>query len=79
MAELRCERLFFRVPMEQIAYVRFIVESYEGLALCTSLPGRCEMEWQVPRELLPEAQLLALALAREAGLVPIARPADWPD
>ena len=47
-----CCQLFFRLPREQIAYVRFIVESYEGLAQVTSLPGRGEMEWLIPRPLV---------------------------
>jgi len=74
----RCERRYFRVPLDQIAYVRFVVESYEGLAQVTSLPGRAEMEWVVPAAFAEVAGSLAHALAEEAGLVPIARPADWP-
>jgi hypothetical protein len=73
----RCERRYFRLPLEQIAYVRFIVESYEGLAQVTSLPGRAEMEWVVPTALAPLADSLARALALEAGLTAIARPDDW--
>ncbi len=74
----RCQRLYFRVPLEQIAYVRFIVESYEGLAQVTSLPGRCEMEWIVPASLAPVAESLAGSLALEAQLVRIEPPGDWP-
>jgi hypothetical protein len=75
----RCERRYFRLPLDQIAYVRFVVESYEGLAQVTSLPGRAEMEWVVPVPLTPVAESLARALALEAGLVPIERPEDWPE
>jgi len=78
MPHARCHRLFFRLPKDQIAYVRFTVESYEGLAQVTSLPGRGEMEWRIPAPLLQEARGLARALAEEAGLVPIPQPADWP-
>ena len=73
----RCERRYFRLPLDQIAYVRFIVESYEGLAQVTSLPGRAEMEWVVPTTLAPLADSLARSLMDEAGLTPIERPDDW--
>ena len=63
----------------QIAYVRFIIEAYDGLAQVTSLPGRGEMEWLVPDELIAQAEALASALAEEAGLTPIPRPEDWPE
>jgi hypothetical protein len=70
-------RLYFRVEASQIGYIRFIVESYEGLAQVTSLPGRAQLEWIVPRSLLPQAEALARALAAETLLVPIERPEDW--
>lgn len=70
--------LYFRLPPKDIAYVRFIVESYEGLAQVTSLPGRGEMEWIVPTSLLPEAESLAAALSQEISLVRIEPPSDWP-
>jgi len=74
----RCVHRFFRIPIEQISYVRFIVESYEGLAQVTSLPGRGEIEWIIPEELEPQAQGLIDALCDEAQMVPIGRPRDWP-
>jgi hypothetical protein len=74
-----CHRLYYRVPLDQIAYVRFVVEAYDGLAQVTSLPGRAEMEWRVPDSMLAAAEKLAGSLADEAGLVPIPRPPDWPD
>lgn len=77
--ERRCIHLFFRLAEADIAYVRFIVESYEGLAQVTSLPGRGEVELVVPAELAPEAMALAAALGEEITLAPIERPADWPE
>jgi len=74
-----CHARYFRVPLGEIAYVRFIVESYEGLAQVTSLPGRAEMEWIVPEEMIGPAEALAEALSREVALVAIPRPPDWPD
>ena len=72
-------RRYFRLPVQEIAYVRFVVEAYEGLAVVTSLPGRGEMEWTIPDGLLGAADELARALAGEVGLAPIPRPPDWPD
>jgi hypothetical protein len=70
---------YFRLPIEEIAYVRFVVEAYEGLAQVTSLPGRAEMEWRIPEGLIAAAEELAGALAVEVGLAPIPRPPDWPE
>jgi hypothetical protein len=70
---------FFRVPLEQIAYVRAIVEGYDGLALVHAPdPRRGEVEWLIGEGLDDEAETLARRLADEAGLIEIARPADWP-
>jgi hypothetical protein len=70
---------FYRVPLEQIAYVRAIVEGYDGVALIYSPdPRRGEIEWRIGEGLEHEAREIADKLVREAGLVEIARPADWP-
>ena len=73
-----CVRRYFRVQLPDLAYLRFLLEAYEGLAVLTSLPGRAEVEWTVPVERTAEADALAHALGREITLVPIPRPADWP-
>jgi len=67
------------VELPQLAYLRFVLESYEGLAVLTSLPGRAEVEWTIPASRAEEAEALAEALAQEVTLVPIPRPADWGD
>ncbi len=75
---LGIRQCYFRIPKDQIAYVRFVLEAYDGLAQVTSLPGRGEMEWLVPLELINTAEELAQALATEAHLIRISRPKDWP-
>ena len=71
---------YFRVPLEEIGYVRMIVEGYDGLAAVRSLSGdRAEIEWIVGEGLEDEADALALRLREETGLVAIERPADWAD
>lgn len=79
MLDTNCHYIYFRLPIEQIAYVRFIVESYENLAQVTSIPGRGEMEWVIPSGLIDTAHELAQALSEETGMVVIHRPADWPE
>ncbi len=71
---------FFRVPLDEIGYVRMIVESHDGLAAVRSFGGkRGEIEWLLGEGMEAEADALAERLAAEVGLIPISRPPDWPD
>ena len=58
----------FRVAREHIAYVRFLVEAYEGLAQVSSRRGQAEVCWVVPRGQREAAAALAQALRDEIGL-----------
>ena len=59
----------FRVPLEHIAYVRMIVEAYDGLAVVVSPDrGRGVVEWWIGPGREAEATTLAHALAGEVGL-----------
>lgn len=70
---------FFRVPLGEIGYVRAIVEGYDGLAIVRAPdPKRGEIEWLIGDGMQAEADALIARLSREAGLIEIARPADWP-
>jgi hypothetical protein len=70
---------FYRVPLSEIAYVRAIVEGYDGIVVMRAAdPRRGEIEWLIGDGLDDEAQALAQRLRGEAGLIEIARPADWP-
>ena len=70
---------FFRVSLAQIGYVRAIVEGYDGLAMVRAPdPRRGEIEWLIGEGLEQEADALVRVLVREAGLIEIARPSDWP-
>jgi hypothetical protein len=69
---------FFRVPLEQIAYVRAVVEGYDGVALVRARdPNRGEIEWVIGDGLDDEAETIVQRLRRESGIVEIARPRDW--
>ncbi len=70
---------FFRVPLEQIAYVRAIVEGYDGVAqLLAPDANRGEIELRIGLGLEDELDAIARRLYEEAGLVEIPRPEDWP-
>ena len=67
------------MALPEIGYVRAIVEGYDGLAVVHAPdPRRGEIEWLIGDGLENEAEVLARRLEREAGLIEIARPADWP-
>ena len=70
---------FFRVALEQIGYVRAIVEGYDGLAIVRAPdPNRGEIEWLIGEGLEAEAETVVRRLENEAGLIEIQRPGDWP-
>ncbi len=52
----------FRIPLERIAYVRMIVEAYDGLAVMVSARGSTLVEWHVAPGREAEADELAAAL-----------------
>ena len=57
----------FRVPLSRIAYVRMIVEAYEGLAVMVSARGSTLVEWQVAPGREEEADSLAESLGLRPG------------
>jgi Domain of unknown function (DUF4911) len=60
----------YRVPLPAIAYVRMIVEAYEGLAVMVSTRGSTLIEWHVAPGREDEADTLARALGDEVALRP---------
>jgi hypothetical protein len=70
---------FFRVPVEEIGYLRAIVEGYDCVATVIMRdPHRGEVEWLVGEGMETEADEIAQRLQAEIDLQPIARPLDWP-
>jgi hypothetical protein len=70
---------FFRVPLEEIGYVRAIFEGYDGVAqLRAPDPDRGEIELVIGDGLEDEVDAIARRLHEEAGLIEIDRPEDWP-
>ena len=59
----------YQVPRREIAYLRFIVEAYDGLLFLRTLEaatGLVEIAWPASRE--EEAAALLAALVEETGL-----------
>ncbi len=70
---------FFRVALEQIGYVRALVEGYDGLAVVRAPDARRgEIEWLIGEGLEAEAETVVRRLENEAGIIEIQRPDDWP-
>jgi hypothetical protein len=70
---------FFRVPLEEIGYVRAIFEGYDGIAqLKAPDANRGEIELVIGEGLEGEVDAIARRLYEEAGLIEISRPEDWP-
>ena len=69
---------FFRVPLEEIAFVRAILEAEEGLAqLIAPDARRGEIELVIPSDRAVEAGERLAGLGRATGWIEIARPPSW--
>jgi hypothetical protein len=64
----------YRVPISEIAYVRFILEGYEGLAVQSSEKSNGRITWETTVCQVNEAHALARALAVEMGLKTVSPP-----
>lgn len=63
-----------QVAREQIGYLRFLLEGYEGLAQLCAVRGRDEVTLLVPASRAEECRALLTALVDELGLRPLATP-----
>jgi hypothetical protein len=72
--------IFLRVPREEIGYVKFIVESYEDVAVTRTLDRRAAvLALLVAPDFLPQARAIVAALAAELPCREIPRPAGCAD
>ena len=68
----------FQLPTARIAYLRFILEGYDGLAFMRTLdPGRGLVEIGYPLLRRRDAEDLLGALGAEIGLTEILRSDDY--
>jgi len=72
---MRSEERYFRVDKQQIGYLRFILEGYEGLASLTTIdPAMGQVLLRVPPGCEGEVDTLLAELAREVYLEPAEGP-----
>ena len=69
--------IFLRLPEAQIVLLKFLLESYEGLAVVRTLnAARGEVVVLALRDTEAEARAVVKDLAKDIQLVEIPRPAD---
>ena len=70
--------IFLSLPRAEIAYVKFIFESYEGVAVVRTLDRRAAtlVVLAVP-DFEAQARTIVRALADEAGCVETGPPGGW--
>ena len=74
------EPIFLQVPRAEIAYVKFVVESYEGVGVTRTLDRRAAIiAILVAPDFLPQARAIVVALAADVGCREIPRPPGWLD
>lgn len=72
---------YYSLPRRQIGYLRFILESYDGLAFVSTLDNRQALvEIAYPASRCEDAQALLAALVEECAMtaVPGAAAAEYP-
>lgn len=69
------EPIFLEVPRREIAYVKFVFESYEGVAVTRTLDRhRALLAVLAVPDFVPQARAIVAALAAEAGCREVAPP-----
>lgn len=70
---------YFRVDRRHIAYLRFILEGYDGLATLTTIDSRQGIvALDIPEYFVEDMAALLAALAEETGITEISRPEAVP-
>ena len=71
-------KVCYQVDKQQIGYLRYTLESYDGLGFIRTLDasqGLIEIAWTVSFE--AEVRALLVALASEVNMRPVPQPADY--
>ncbi len=69
---------YFALPKGEIAYLRFILESYDGLAFVRTLDSAMALvEIAYPPSRKQDAELLLKELQKETGMTETAIPDDF--
>jgi len=71
---------FFQIDMKDLAYVKFIIESYDGIAMQRTLNAkRGEIELMAPKCNEPVLDAILDDLKREVMIREIKKPVDYFD
>lgn len=74
------EPIFLRLPREDVAYVKFVFESYEGVAVTRTLDRHAALlVVLVAPDFLHQARAVVAALAAETDCREVPRPAGCDD
>jgi hypothetical protein len=74
------EPIFLHVPRAEIAYVKFVIESYDGIAVTRTLDRHeALLVLLVAPDFVAQARTIVRALAEEAGCREVPRPASCVD
>jgi hypothetical protein len=74
------EPIFLQVPREEIAYVKFVIESYDGIAVTRTLDRHAALlVLLVAPDFMGTARTIVQALANEAGCREVPRPSGCVD
>ncbi len=77
--EAAFSKRYFRMPRAEIGHLRFILESYDGLAFARTLDKQLALvEIAYPPSRSRDVELLLKALAVEAGLQEVSAPDNIP-
>jgi hypothetical protein len=69
--------LWLRVPRREIAYVKFVFESYEGVAVCRTIdPDEAVVVVIAVPDFAEQARQVVAALAAEGACALVPPPAD---
>jgi len=77
---MKLHELYFAIRAEDIAYVKFVLESYDGVGIIRTVDRKkAVIVALVVDDFLPTARRLFDALKNEIEIADIARPADIGD
>lgn len=72
--------IYFQVRTEDIAYVKFVIESYEGVGLIRTVDRKkAVIVVLIVEDFLDDGRALLASLQREINLTEIPRPAEVGD
>jgi hypothetical protein len=76
--DIKIVKRFFKIDLKELAFFKFIIESYEGLAMQRTLNAkRGEIEVMVPACNELEFNVILNDLKRDIFIVEIKKPVDY--